>query len=111
MNSHADALIGLEFAHEGGLGHIIVVDCISVPSHEVPQELVLVNTKLGPSGMDPIVNFLRHDKQPEDKREVHKLRIKAARFWISPSEDLYKRSYLGPYLLCIHPSLVEDVLF
>ena len=35
----------------------------------------------------------------------------AAWLWISHSSDLYKISYLGPYLLCVHPSLVEDVLF
>ena len=61
--------------------------------------------------MDPIVNFLQHDKLLEDKKEVHKVRVKATRFWISPYGDLYKRSYLGPYLLCVHPSLVDDVLF
>ncbi|GFS41376.1 hypothetical protein Acr_00g0073960 [Actinidia rufa] len=48
---------------------------------------------------------------PDDKREAHKLRIKAARFWISPSGDLCKRSYQGPYLLCVHPSFIKDVLF
>ena len=61
--------------------------------------------------MDPIVNFLHHDKLPKDKKEAHKLRVNAAWFWISPSRDLYKRSYMGPYLLCVHSSLVEDVLF
>ncbi|GFZ15738.1 hypothetical protein Acr_25g0001470 [Actinidia rufa] len=30
---------------------------------------------------------------------------------ISVPRDLYKMSYQGPYLLCVHPSLVEDVLY
>ncbi|GFY85297.1 hypothetical protein Acr_04g0000350 [Actinidia rufa] len=48
---------------------------------------------------------------PDDRKEAHKIRIKAARFWISPTGDLYKRSYQGLYLLCVHPSLVDDVLY
>ncbi|GFS29078.1 hypothetical protein Acr_00g0005240 [Actinidia rufa] len=30
---------------------------------------------------------------------------------ISVPRDLYRRSYQGPYLLCVHPSLVKDVLY
>ncbi|GFS36525.1 hypothetical protein Acr_00g0046500 [Actinidia rufa] len=92
-------------------GWTIAVNLISAPNHEMPKESVLVNTELGPSWMDLIVNFIRHDKLSEDKKEVHKLRIKATRLWISPSRDLYKKSYLGSYLLCVHPSLVENVFF
>ena len=88
-----------------------MVDLISVPSHEVTQKLVLVNTNLGPSWMDKIVNFLCHDKLPEDKREAQYLRVKITRFWISPAGDLYIRSYLDPYVLCVHSSLVEYILF
>ncbi|GFS30010.1 hypothetical protein Acr_00g0009670 [Actinidia rufa] len=66
---------------------------------EEAQSSVLINTQLGPSWMDPIVNYLQTDQLPDDKKEAHKIRIKAARFWISPTGDLYKRSYQGPYLL------------
>ncbi|GFZ04896.1 hypothetical protein Acr_17g0004680 [Actinidia rufa] len=89
----------------------VAVDVVSVPSIEETQSSVLVNTQLGPSWMDPIVNYLRTDQLPDDRKEAHKIRIKAAQFWISPTGDLYKRSYQGPYLLCVHPSLVEDVLY
>ena len=64
-----------------------------------------VGTKLDGS----IVEFLCHDKLPKDKRVAHKLQVKATRFCISSIENLYKQSYSGPYLLCIRPSLVEDV--
>ena len=37
---------------------------------------------------------------------MHKLRVKATHFGISPVG-----SYLETYFLCVHPSLVEDVLF
>ncbi|XP_057499206.1 uncharacterized protein LOC130783528 [Actinidia eriantha] len=111
LNAHADVLVALASVFEGEIGRTIAVDVVSVPSIEETQKPVLVNTKLGPSWMDPIMNYLRTDKLPDDKREAHKLRIKATRFWISPSGDLYKRSYQGPYLLCVHSSLVEDVLY
>ena len=107
LNSHADALTGLTSISEGEIGRTIAVDLISAPSHEMPEESILVNTKLGPNWMDPIVNFLQHNKLPKDKREAHKLRIKAAQFWISPTKDLYKRSYLRPYLQCVHPNLIR----
>ncbi|GFZ15662.1 hypothetical protein Acr_25g0000710 [Actinidia rufa] len=111
FNTHADALASLASTVEGDLGRTVAVDVISVPSIEETQSSIFVNTQLGPSWMDPIVNYLRTDQLPDDRKEAHKIRIKAARFWISPSENLYKRSYQGPYLLCVHPSLVEDVLY
>ena len=89
----------------------MTIDLISVPNHKINQEVVLINTELGPSWMDPIAEFLCHDKFPEDKKEYLKLRIKVAHFWISLIRDLYKRSYSGPCLLCIHLCLFEDVLF
>ncbi|GFZ11140.1 hypothetical protein Acr_22g0005380 [Actinidia rufa] len=81
------------------------------PEHRHDKSTHFGQYELGPSSMDPVVNYLQSDKLLDDKREAHKLKIKAARFWISPSGDLYKRSYQGPYMLCVHPSLVEDVLY
>ena len=62
LNSHANALKGLALIFEGEIGRTIVLDRILALSHEVPQEPILFNTELGQSWMDPIVNFLRHDK-------------------------------------------------
>ena len=53
---------------------------------------------LGPSWMDPIIAYLKDDQLPEDKNEAHKIRLKAARFWLSPDDKLYRKSYTGPYL-------------
>ena len=112
LNAHADALASLASVFEEENGRTVAIDVISIPSiEETQKKSILVNTELGPSWMDPIVSYLRTDRLPDDKKEAHKIRIKAARFWISPSGDLYKRSYQGPYLLCVHPSLVEDVLY
>ena len=57
--------------------------------------------------MDPIVLFMREDILSEDKSEADKVRRKAPRFWLSEDQKLYKRSFSGPYLLCIHPEASE----
>ena len=66
--------------------------------------------KVGPSWMDSIVLFLKEDILPEDKSKADKVRRKAPRFWLSENQKLYKRSFSGPYLLCIHPEAVELIL-
>lgn len=60
--------------------------------------------------MDPIVLFLKEDILPEEKSEAEKVRRKAPQFWLSEDQKLYKRSFLGPYLLCVHPEASELLL-
>ena len=60
--------------------------------------------------MDLIILFLRKDILPENKSEVDKVRRRAPRFWLSEDQKLYKCSFSGPYLLCIHPEALELVL-
>ena len=60
--------------------------------------------------MDPIVPFLKEDILLERKSEADKVRRKAPRFWLSEDQKLYKRSFSGPYLLCIHPEASELLL-
>ena len=57
--------------------------------------------------MDSIVFFLKEDVLPEEKSKAKKVRRKAPRFWLSKDHKLYKRSFSSPYLLCIHPKVVE----
>ena len=60
--------------------------------------------------MDPIVTFLKDDILPEGKLEAEKIRRNATRFWLSEDHKLYKLSYSGPYLLCVHPEASELLL-
>ena len=60
------------------------------------------HVRIGPSWMDPIIQFLNKDVLPEDKLEAEKICRKAPRFWLFEDQKLYKRSFLGSYLLCIH---------
>ncbi|GMP39144.1 hypothetical protein CsSME_00010099 [Camellia sinensis var. sinensis] len=61
--------------------------------------------------MDPLILFLRDRTLPTDKKEAHKVWVKSERFWLSPSGALYKKSFTGPYLKCVHPSSVEAFLY
>ena len=60
--------------------------------------------------MDPIVSFLKDDVFPEEKLEAEKVQRKAPRFWLLEDHKLYKSSYSGPYLLCVHPEALETLL-
>ena len=60
--------------------------------------------------MDSIIQFLKEDILPEERTEADKIRRKATRYWLSENQKLYKRSFSGPYLLCVHPELTESLL-
>ena len=60
--------------------------------------------------MDSIIQFLKEDILPEERIEADKVRRKATRYWLSENQKLYKRSFSGPYLLCVHPELTESLL-
>ena len=65
---------------------------------------------VGPCWMDPIIKFLVEDQVPDDEKEVEKVRRTTARHWLSIDYKLYQRSFGGPYLQCLHPSKVEELL-
>ena len=66
--------------------------------------------KLGSSWMDPISLFHERDILPKEKSETKKVRRKAPHFWLSENRKLYKCSFSGPFLLCVHPEASESLL-
>ena len=60
--------------------------------------------------MNHIIQFLSKNVLPEDKSDAKKIRWKAPRFWLSEDQKLYKQSFSGPYLLCIHLEALELIL-
>ena len=60
--------------------------------------------------MDPIVLFLKKGVLPLENGEVEKIRREAPRVWLSKELKLYKHSFSGLYLLCVHPEVVEQLL-
>ena len=63
-----------------------------------------------PCWMNPIIDFLAEDKVPDDEKEAKKIRRVAPRYWLSADCKLYRRSFTGPYLLCLHPKKVNELL-
>ena len=109
-NTHADSLAMLATSSAGGLPQIILVEHLS-RANEVTKDIIRAHeVRVGPSWIDPIVMFLKDDILPEEKSEAEKIRRNATRFWLSEDHKLYKRSYSGPYLLCIHPEASEPLL-
>ena len=66
--------------------------------------------RAGQSWMDSIIRFLKEDILLEEKIEANKIRRKATSYWLFEDHKLYKRSYSGPYLLCVHPELTDSLL-
>ena len=109
-NTHADSLATLATSSAQCLPQVILVEDLHRPS-VVKAELMHVHSvRAGPSWMDPLILFLKEDVLPEERSEADKIRRKATRFWLSEDLKLYKCSFSGPYLLCVHPDTTELIL-
>ena len=109
-NTHADSLATLATSLAGGLPRIILVEHLDKVSEVAKGTVYMHEVRMGPSWMDPIVKFLKNDILPEEKSMAEKIQRNAPRFWLSEDHKLYKRSYSGPYLLCIHHEASELLL-
>lgn len=109
-NSHADSLATLATSSVQDLPRIILVEELLRPTEAKSGAVQVHQVRAGPCWMDPLIKFLKEDILPEGKDEADKVRRKAAKFWLSEDRKLYKRSYSGPYLLCVHPEATEILL-
>ena len=109
-NTHADSLATLATSLVRTLPRLIIVEdlpTLTSPENDVCQ---VYQASLTPSWMDPILKFLESDILPGEKVEAEKIRRKAPRYWLSEDKKLYKRSFSGPYLLCVPPTTSESIL-
>ena len=109
-NTHADSLATLATSSAQDLPQVILVEDLCTPTslHQgMPQ---IHQIKLGPSWMDSISLFLEKDILSEEKSEAEKVHRKAPRFWLFDDRKLYKRSFSGPYLLCVYLEASESLL-
>ena len=109
-NTHVDSLATLPTSSAQDLPRVVLVENLYTHTsahHDIPR---IHQIKLGPSLMDSISLFLEKDVLPEEKSEADKVRRKAPRFWLSEDRKLYKRSFSGPYLLCVHPEASKSLL-
>ena len=108
-NVHADSLAMLATSSAQHLPRVILVEDLYKPT-ETGETAQIHQIRAGPSWMDSIIRFLKEDVLPEERLEVDKVRRKATSYWLSEDHKLYKRSFSGPYLLCVHPELTESLL-
>ncbi|XP_030955756.1 uncharacterized protein LOC115977871 [Quercus lobata] len=100
-NTHADSLAMLATSSAQPLPRAILVEELIRPLTEKANGIRVHNIRTGPSWMDPIVLYLKHDTLPDDKVEADKIRRKATRFWLSEDSKLYQRSFSGRiYCVC-----------
>ena len=107
---YTDSLVTLATSSAQDFPRVILVEDLCTPTSLHKDMSWIHQIKLGPTWMDPISLFLERDILPEEKSETEKIRRKAPRFWLSEDRKLYKRSFSGPYLLCVHPEASESLL-
>jgi hypothetical protein len=109
-NSHADILAKLATALESNIQRTVCIETLDQPSFQ-EEEVSVCSINNQPSWMDPILSYLKDNKLLEDRKEAKMIKLKSPRFWVSKEGLLYRRSFTGPYLLCVHPGKVKDFLF
>ena len=109
-NTYADSLATLATSSAQDLPQVVLVEDLYTQSllHQGAPRIHQIT--LGPSWMDSISLFLEKDVLPEEKFEADKVRRKAPQFQLSEDRKLYKCSFSGPYLLCVHPEASESLL-
>ena len=110
-NGHADSLAGLASSVAPEFRRTITVEVPDSPSIVKGGQVSVCQVELGPSWMDPILGYLSKDILPADQKEAAKIRKTATRYWVSREGKLYKKSYTGPYLFCVHPDQVLNLLY
>ena len=116
QNRHVDSLTTLASSIAKEIPRLIKVELVPEPSIKVAGDAGAVRvevtaiTTLRPCWMNPIIDFLAEDRTPDNEKEANKIRRVATRYWLSKDWRLYHRSFEGPYLLCLHPEKVGQLL-
>nr|GEU63960.1 reverse transcriptase domain-containing protein [Tanacetum cinerariifolium] len=76
--------------------------CIKKNKSIQEKEMATVVEEEGPTWMTPIIEYLRDETLPGNRKEARKLRIKA-RQYVLLERILYRRSFLKPSLGCVRP--------
>ena len=109
QNSHVDSLATLASSSDDFIPRMILVELLEQPSIE-QQTMIAVTSKEEPSWLDPYVAFLSNRSLLMDDNEAKKVQRTSARFWLSKDKNLYRCSFGGPYLLCLHRSKTIKLL-
>ncbi|XP_027158506.1 uncharacterized protein LOC113760135 [Coffea eugenioides] len=106
QNRRADALSRLASTSFSDLNKTVLVEVLSEPAY---MEEVACPVNTGETWMSSFILFLGQGVLPEDRAEARKIQRKVARYALRDGE-LYKRSYLGPWLKCVTPEAGRQIL-
>ncbi|XP_071708830.1 uncharacterized protein [Rutidosis leptorrhynchoides] len=81
-----------------------------LPSKSIDNDLMVASVeKEQPNWMEPILQYIRNNILPNDKREAHLVRERAP-MYIIQNDILYRKSYCGPMMRCVGPIEVEMIV-
>ncbi|GJZ21785.1 reverse transcriptase domain-containing protein [Tanacetum coccineum] len=100
-NKKADALSKIASTNFVHLSKQVLVEILNEKSIN-EKEVAAVVEEEESTWMTPIVEYLRDETLPEDRKDASKLRIKARQYELLQGV-LYRRSFLKPWLQCVRP--------
>nr|GEY53016.1 reverse transcriptase domain-containing protein [Tanacetum cinerariifolium] len=107
-NKKADALSKIASTSFAHLSKKVLVEVLKEKSIQ-KREMATVVEEEGPTWMTSIIEYLRDETFPDNRKEARKLRIKAKQYE-SLEGILYRRSFLKPWLRCIGPLQADYVI-
>ncbi|XP_057739838.1 uncharacterized protein LOC130956919 [Arachis stenosperma] len=102
-NTRADLLSKLASTKPGEGNRSLIQGMMKEPA------VTLHLSKLSPSWLDPITDFLENDRLPDNEKDAKKLRREAARYAIIQGQ-LFRKGFNQPLLKCLHPDQTDYVL-
>ncbi|XP_059663758.1 uncharacterized protein LOC132309470 [Cornus florida] len=103
-NSEADQLAAAASSSDEDLVRIVPIDILDEPSISPRQKImVILDVRHEPCWMDPLEAYLKEGTLPNQKAEAQKLRLTATKYAII-NNQLYQKSFSGPYLKCLSPT-------
>ncbi|XP_059639712.1 uncharacterized protein LOC132282103 [Cornus florida] len=109
-NAEADQLATAVSSSNKDLTRIVPIDVLDKPSINPQQEVMVIPViPREPCWIDLLEAYLKHGTLPNQKTEARKLRLTAAKYAII-NNQLYRKSFSGPYLKCLSPTEAIVVL-
>ncbi|XP_059658480.1 uncharacterized protein LOC132304778 [Cornus florida] len=112
-NEDADRLACSASSSGGTLARVIPIgvlcqpSILQEPSSSDPWQMNVIPYE--PSWIDPIIAYIRDGVLPEQRDKVRRIRSNAIKY-ATVYNQLYRRSYLGPYLKCVTPAEAQQIL-
>ncbi|GKA32938.1 reverse transcriptase domain-containing protein [Tanacetum coccineum] len=107
-NKKADALSKIASTSFAHLSKQVLVEVLKEKSIQ-EEEVATVVEEEGPTWMTPIIEYLKDETLPDDRKKASKLCIKARQYELLEGV-LYRWSFLKPWLRCVGPLQANYVI-